>query len=183
MDNFINEKNSSSEITKVSEWFTYTEQRYIPAFSIDFPEKPIVISKFQVFEQDGKHYECDASFFALEKLDLLAKYEVYYLPAPEIFVPLTDKDLIALTESFIEGKVGKHVINQIKLSSIDISDEKSYYLNFIVTTVKDSQPILFAGKAISLKEKYLYFLLVEPKNLLSKPDFERFIDSFKIVRE
>lgn len=180
MNNFLNETNSSSEKITQTDWFNYEEQRYLPAFSVAFPEKPIVISKIDLLGKEGKHYECDTAFFDKEKPNIFAKYEVYFVPLPEILLPLTEWKLSLFTQRFLASIAQKHVIKKIELSEVKEEDEKTSSSDFIVSSAKKEIPLLFAGKVLVFNEKYLYFLLVKPQNLLSKPDFEKFIASFKI---
>lgn len=182
MNNFLNETNSSSEKITSTDWFNYEEKKYLPAFSIAFPKKPIVISKIDLLGKEGEYYECDTSFFDKENPNIFAKYEVYFVPLPEILLPLDVWKLSFFTKRFLTSLSQKHVIQRVELSEVKAEDEKTNISDFIATSAKKGTPLLFAGKVLVFKEKYLYFLLAKPQNLLSKPDFEKFITSFKIEK-
>lgn len=182
MNNFLNETNSSSEKITSTGWFNYEEKKYLPAFSIAFPKKPIVISKIDLLGKEGKHYECDTAFFDKENPNIFAKYEVYFVPLPEILLPLDVWKLSFFTKRFLTSLSQKHVIQRVELSEVKAEDEKTSVSAFIAASTKKGVPLLFAGKVLVFEEKYLYFLLAKPQNLLSRPDFEKFIASFKIEK-
>jgi hypothetical protein len=180
VNDFLNATNSSSEKITSDDWFNYEEKRYLPAFSIAFPKKPIVISKIDLLGKEGKHYECDTAFLDKENPNIFAKYEVYFVPLPEILLPLDGWKLSLFTRRFLTSLSQKHVIKRVELSEVKEENERTSVSDFIATSAKRGVPLLFAGKVLVFEEKYLYFLLAKPQNLLSKPDFEKFIASFKI---
>jgi len=180
VDNFLDATNSSLEKITPEAWFNFEEQRYLPAFSIAFPGKPIVISKIELLGKAGRHYARDTAFLAQAKPNILAKYEVYFVPLPELLLPLNGMKLSFFVRRFLTSLAPKQVIKKVELTEIKEEVGKTSTSAFAVTSVKRETPLLFAGKVLVFKEEYLYFLLAKPRNLLSKPDFEKFIASFKL---
>jgi hypothetical protein len=181
MKNFLTTTNTSSAAITPEVWFNYEEQRYLPAFRVAFPGKPLVIAKIELLGKEGKHYEYNSTSPDEGKPGAEIKYEVYFVPLPKILIPLNGMKLVLFTERYLAALVPKKGGSRLELTEV-VVQEKLSYLDFAALSNLPATPLLFAGRAFVVEEKYLYFLLVKPQAFLSKPDFEKFIASFEIEK-
>jgi hypothetical protein len=191
MNYFLNKISSIQKIATNAKWKKEKEIIDHPYYSVEFPDARGVTYGETIFGEYGACHRHQNSWGGLENPEIAANYNVYVFPIPKKLIALNDKKLEVFSKYFIAGaykddygeditfkKITKETsIGEIKLSKI-IHKKKTTYLNFAVTPL-GNKFVTAAGKILILDKKDIFVLFVGPSKTLSKPDYERFVGSFR----
>jgi len=191
MNPFLNKTNITQESAGKAKWSKDKELIDHPYYSIEWPDARGVTYGETIFGEHGFCHQHKNSWEVPNNLELSANYNVYVFPLQKRFKPLNDKKLISFAKHFLpeaykdawgEGINFKKITEENSIGKIKLSKIKhkrtTIYLDFAIFSPTNDL-VTAAGKILVLNKKEVFVLLVGPCKLLSQPDYEHFVGSFR----